>query len=105
MNNERGIIMAILLVTAILFTTASFAVMAISLSRVSVVRTAYDRYQSQYVAEAGLVWAMQQLWVNPLFCASGIPGGHTVTLNGRTAEVIMSNCGTSLATISSSVTY
>lgn len=101
MNNERGIIMAIVLVTAILFTTASFAIMAVSLSRMSVVSSAYNRYQSQYVAEAGLVWAMQQLWVNPSFCASG----STVVLNGRTATIDMSNCGTSLATISSVVTY
>ncbi len=101
MNNERGIIMAILLVTAVLFMTASFAILAVSISRISVVKKAYDRYQSQFVAEAGLVWAIQQLWVDPDFCTST----DTVILNGRTATVIMSDCGTSLVTISSVVTY
>jgi len=101
MRNERGIILALLFVGAILLTTAAFAVMAISVNRLSIVRKSYDRYQSQYAAEAGLVWAMQQLWVNPSFCAAG----ETVVLNGRTATVNMANCGSSLATISSAVTY
>ena len=53
------------LIAALVFSVALFAVLNMSLSHQQASSYNYSRYRSRYAAEAGMVWAMQKLWANP----------------------------------------
>lgn len=48
---------------AVMFSLAAYAMLNMSLSRTQSVRSNVDRYRARYAAEAGMVYAMQKLWV------------------------------------------
>ncbi len=102
-KNERGIALGIVILTAVVFAVAAFAVLTMALSRMQVSSTVgARRLKATYAAEAGLVWAMQQLWENPTtWSAAGgtvlpfdIDGDGTIS-PGEGVTVIMPACGAS----------
>ena len=101
LKGERGVALGMVILIAVVFSIAAFTVLIVVLSQARVAAFYKKRVKAQYVAEAGAVWAMQQLWVNPAFCGPG-----SVTLNGQTATVTVSNCGVgNTQTVKSKVTY
>lgn len=63
-HDERGVALGIVILSAIVFSVAAFAVLTMSLSRAQTAELTEDRLRARYAAEAALVWAMQRLWVD-----------------------------------------
>ena len=102
MHNERGIALGIVTVMAFVLALASAALMTVGLSRGSTSAKERKRLQARYVAEAGLVWAMQRLWVDPDFCVTN----SVLDLNGVKTKVSLADCGVgNTQTITSKVVY
>ncbi len=102
-TNERGAILAIVIMAAVVFAIAAFALLTITLSSRKQARDVHQqRVRAHYAAEAGLVWAMQRLWVNPAYCGS--PGPPQI--DGMTVTVTVSNCGAgNVHTLQATVSY
>jgi Tfp pilus assembly protein PilX len=64
MGNKRGIVLGVVLLAAVAFSISAFAALTMALTRTRLDRLYAKRFRAQYAAEAGLVWAMQRLWVN-----------------------------------------
>jgi hypothetical protein len=111
---NRGIALGVVLLMAIVFTIAAVGLLALALSAGKRNRVVFgDRLEARYAAEAGIVFAMQQLWFNQNYpdanCGPGLPNrGKTMTdasLNidvdgDGTAEtpvmITVTNCGIGL---------
>ena len=96
-NNERGIALGVVLMTAAVFSIAAFAALNMSFGGYQRARQFFaDRLRSRYLAEAGLVLAMERLWVNPNWpsCPSpGLTGSTDATIDGQTVKISVTNCG------------
>ena len=104
-RNERGIALGIVILTSVVFAVAAFAVLTMALSRMQVSRaTGASRLRSTYAAEAGLVWAMQQLWADSTWGSGAGSIDHTVPYDmngdgtiaageGIGVDVIIASCG------------
>ena len=103
MYNERGIALGIVTVMAFMLALAAAALMTVGLSRSSTSAKMRNRLQARYVAEAGLVKAMQKLWVDTAYCPPA--PGDSVPLGGLEAKVSMTDCAGTIRTISSKVVY
>ena len=62
---QHGSVLAMVIIGAVIFSIAAYAMLNLSLSRTQSVRYNIDRYRARYAAEAGMVYAMQKLWANP----------------------------------------
>ena len=62
---QRGSLLTMVIVGAIIFSLTAYAMLNMSLSRTQSVKYNVDRYRARYAAEAGVVYAMQKLWANP----------------------------------------
>ena len=93
--NDRGIALGVVLMTAVIFSVAAFAVLTMALSgqqRLKVLSK--DHLSAQYAAEAGVVWVMQRLWNDPTYCANNTPlPSPPNPINGLTVNVTVTNCG------------
>ena len=88
--NERGaIVLGMTILTAILAAIASFAVLQLAIAYSLQGRFFVNRTPYRYAAEAGLVWAQEQLWNNPAYCGAPDPP----VINGVTVDVTVTNCG------------
>ena len=83
---ERGMVLGIVVVMALVFSAAAFAALNVALSRSRRPGVfSNERYlRARYAAEAGVVWATQQLWGNPTECFSASPD-HLVDDDGNSA--------------------
>lgn len=86
-NRERGAVLGIVMLVALVATIASYAMLEVAVSRARQARFYRDRLPSRYAAEAAIVWAQQQLWTDSLFC------GGTHTVGGVPVQVTVTNCG------------
>lgn len=79
MKRERGMVLGIVVVMAVVASAAAFAALNVALSRARRPGVfATERYlRARYAAEAGVVWAAQQLWGNPTECFAA-PVDHSV---------------------------
>ena len=122
---ERGMALGIVILTSIVFTTAAFAVLSLSLSRTADAQFKEQRLRARYAAEAGLVRAMGRFWRQdvvgdaveyPPGCAAGSPSGAeewawdfdgdgTVEPNEK-VTITVTNCGANREhTLAAKVTY
>ena len=115
--------MAMVLVTAVIFSIAAFGALTMAVSRARQANyVSEDRIRARYAAEAGLVWAMQQLWANPatfpnVCCNAGCAGTKQSAswpidtdgggpLPATNVDVAVDNCGPDrLHTLSAKVTF
>ena len=71
-RTETGLALGMVLASTVVFAIAAYGVMTMAVSRFQQDRfLGADRIRAQQAAEAGLVWAMQKLWVNPAECFTG----------------------------------
>jgi len=101
-KNERGIALGIVILTAVVFSVAAFAVLTLTLGGTQRSSASEQRLRAQYAAEAGLVWAMQRLWANPNYCGAPDPPA----IGGINVDVTVTNCGAgNTHTISAKAAY
>ena len=98
-RSQRGVALGMVVLVAVCFSIAVFTALVLALSRAKQKDFYKRRARAQYVAEAGLVWAMEQLWVDQTYC--GIP--PLPTMNGLTATITVTNCSGTNHTVSSTV--
>ena len=104
-HTERGIVLGIVIITAVIFSIAAYAMLFVAMShRQRIKEFDVDRLRARYAAEAGLVWAQEQLWDDPPppFCG-GVPPFSPI--NGLNVTVAVSNCGGPTHQLRASVTY
>ena len=64
--NERGVALGAVIMTAVVFSVAAVAALTMVLSRANLLKFADEsRLRARFAAEAGLVWAAQQLFEDP----------------------------------------
>ena len=82
--------LTVAIITALLSAITSYAVLQLAIAHALRGQFFGSRTRYRYAAEAGIVWAQRQLWVNNgAFC----PGaGPDVTLNGVDVDVTITNC-------------
>ena len=93
--SERGAILGLVTVMALACAIASYTVLMMAGSDVRQGGFYEGRTESRYAAEAGLIWAMQQLWVDPYWQSAAGTTDVTVDVNGRpvNVDIIMPSCG------------
>ncbi len=102
MNNRRGMALGVVILSAVVFSIAAFVMLTMAMSQARLRNLSERRFRAKYVAEAGLVWAMEQLWANPAYC--GVP--DPPALQGLNADVTVTNCGTGVdQAVNSKVVY
>lgn len=95
-------VLMFLMVMAFVFGITAFAVLVTGMNRLQTARRTRDRALARYAAEAGLVFAMEQLWDTPAYC--GVP--DPPSMNGYAIDVTVTSCGAGNAhTVSAAVTY
>ena len=81
--HERGMALAIVLASSVIFSIAAFGVMTLALSRAEHGEAVGNRrMRAHYAAEAGLVQARQKLWADPDYpnpCCGGPCVGKSKT--------------------------
>lgn len=100
MVNQRGAVLGIVLVLAFICSVSAYVVMFLASAEALRNRVFPDRTEARYLAEAGMVLAMQRLWANPTTYCSGteyidINGDGTASaLSGEPAvTVTVTPCG------------
>ena len=101
---ERGIVLGLVIVTAIIFSIAAYAMLMVAMNqRQRAKEFDVDRLRARYAAEAGLVWAQERLWADPNFCG-GVPSFSPI--NGLTVTVTVSGpCPNATHQITARVSY
>ncbi len=100
-RNERGAVLGLALFTALIASFASLAVLQLAISQTQHAKFHHDRTRSRYAAEAGIVYAQQQLLANPGYCGTG-----GLDINGISVDVTVTDCGAGKAhTVSAKVVY
>ena len=87
LRQERGAALGMVVLVAVCFSIAAFTALVLALSRVRQKDFYKRRAIAQYAAEASLVWAMQQLWVDDAYC-----GGSGPTVSGLTPTITVTSC-------------
>ncbi len=86
-NRERGMVLGIAMLAALIATIASYAMLAVAVSRARQARFYRDRLPARYAAEAAVVRAQQRLWTTPGYC-----GELGLVIGGVTVDVTVSDC-------------
>ena len=106
-HNERGAVLGIVLLSSLVFSIASLAMLSMATSHTQASRHEADKLRARYAAEAGLVRAMEKLWNDPTYCGEA----WSIDTNGdgtaeTTINITVTNCGAgSNQTISARVSY
>jgi len=92
---ERGAVMTIVVGVALVASVLAYGILYLAVANASRNQFYTDRGPARYFAEAGAVWAMQQLWVDPAWNA---PGGVDISAQvgapaGTTVSVSYPVCG------------
>ena len=87
-NNQRGLVLGMVILSALMFSAAAVAVLNLSATSSYTADRQANRLQARYAAEAGLVWAMQHLWVDDAYCGDPDPS----PINGCTVNIEVTNC-------------
>jgi len=87
--NEKGIIFGLVIASAFVFSVAAFMVLTMTHARFQRVGFETQRLKAHYAAEAGLVWAMQQLWVTPTWSSGA---GTDLTIETYPVDVTIAAC-------------
>lgn len=65
LRHNRGSVLGITMMTALICGIAAYAVLQASISEARHSRFTKERIESRYLAEAGVVYAREQLWTAP----------------------------------------
>jgi hypothetical protein len=66
MGNDRGMVLGVVILTAVVFAIVAFGALTVALGGGQRAKQFHhERLRARYAAEAGVVWAMQQLWADP----------------------------------------
>ncbi len=84
-------ILGIMMVTAVGMSAAAYAILFVAVSQAKQATALKDRTQSRYAAEAGIVWAMQRLMLDPTLRFTLGAGPDPPNLNGYSLDVY-DNC-------------
>ena len=107
-RGERGIVLGIVLITSIIFGIVAFGLLSLATNQSRQGSfISEERVRARYAAEAGLVYAMQRLWVNPDECAAAAlspPPFDTGDGIVMTIVVTRTPCASN-STLSSKVTF
>lgn len=87
-SNERGVALGAVIIMSVLIAIGAFGVMLVATSRGQTSAMHADRLRAKYAAEAGMVWAMQQLWRDPRWSSDEDRVNPDVTINGVDVDVI-----------------
>lgn len=72
LSGERGVVLGIVIITAIIFGIAAFGLLSMAVNQArQATFVSQDRARARYAAESGLVMAMQELWVDQNDCVFG----------------------------------
>jgi hypothetical protein len=111
-KHRTGVALAAAIGAAMVFSVAAYGVLYSAMSFRSRVQFSQRNIKARYAAEAGLVWAMQQLWVNPAWTSSAgtLDLPFDVDQNGTTdategIDVIYAGCVTPPCPMQATVTY
>ena len=88
-TGERGIALGVVIITAVVFSVAAFAILTLSMGGAQQAGSYARRLKARYAAEAGLVWATQRLWGTPTWTSSA---GTDLTVGGMNVDVTLSAC-------------
>lgn len=86
--DERGAILLIAVMAALLSSVAAYALLMIAMSQTRHEKSIVQRTRARYAAEAGIIKAMQCLWVNPRWSATG-----ALDCTGGTCSIGRDLCG------------
>lgn len=86
---ERGAALGMAVMIAITTAIGAYAMLVASLNQARQSTGNAARMRARYAAEAGLVWAQQQLFANASYCGDPDPP----SVGGFSVNVIVSNCG------------
>jgi Tfp pilus assembly protein PilX len=114
-GNQRGAVLGLVIISSVIFGIAAFGLLSLAVNRSR--QTGYisiDRIRARYAAEAGLVKAMQELWVNPSDCSFGpyvmdtFDESPNNPANDTTVTILATNCPRpvgQLTTLNAKVTF
>ena len=110
LESTRGAILAIVIATAFMASIAAYAALLIASSQARQGAFARGRTEARYLAEAGLVIAMQQLAANPAYCGATerVDTNWDGVANASDPQVVVTvtSCGANNAhTLRATVTY
>ena len=102
LRNHRGAVLGVAILTALVSSVAAYIILMLALTQARLARFHRERIRARYAAEAGVIWAQQQLWTTPGYCGNPPPP----SLNGLTVTVSVTNCEAGLDhTVKAQVTY
>jgi hypothetical protein len=111
-HRKRGIALAAVIGSALVFSVAAYAVLYASLGFRQRVDFSKRNIRARYAAEAGMVWAMQRLWDNPAWTSSAgtIDLPFDVDQDGATGasegvDVVYESCPTQPCRMEAKVRY
>ena len=82
---ERGVILGVAIAIALLASIAAYTVLQIGMYQARHAEFYRDHTASRYAAEAGLVWAQQNLYANPTWGGGTLP----VAVGGANVNVVV----------------
>ena len=91
-TGKRGLALAMVIMAALLAAIAVYAMLLVATSQAKQGRFNVDRSRGRYAAEAGLVWAQQQLLKDPYWPPSNNPNPFT-TIDGLRVDITILACG------------
>lgn len=103
MTQQRGAALVAVIATALIASVAVFGALMLAMSHSKSAKLHQDRLVAQYAAEAGVVWAQQQLWDEQAFWSDPahpcpVEGGALVLMDQplqgvRPVTITITNCG------------
>ena len=78
-------------ITALLCAVAAYTILLIATSQARRAKIFQERYAARYAAEAGLVWAKEQLWSDSTW-SSGVGPPADLTINGFDVDIDLPPC-------------
>lgn len=87
-GTEGGFILTIVVGVALICSVLAYGVLFSSVAQARRTQFYRERSAARYAAEAGLVWAFEQLWQDPSWA------GGTLPLGGVSVDVTLPPCGT-----------
>ena len=103
---RRGAALVAVVMTALITSVIAFGALLLAMSHARTSQVQMNRLRAQYAAEAGLVWAQQQLWKDPRWLSTKVVDlteqAANFDMNGDGqlsatdgVDIILTQCGSS----------
>ena len=89
-RKERGTVLAVAILTAIVCSVTAYLVLFLAISQARQARFYHQRVRARYATEAAIVWAQDQLRINPAYCPNW---ANAPVMEGFQVQVTVTNCG------------